>query len=125
MEKCGPKPHLLKADGAACGAPTPQKSKVRLIRRIVAGPGDEIYVRQGHVYWKSQGFGKFVRQRDSYIRSCAGKQECDFPIPIKVPAGYWFLMGDNRGESNDSRYWGPVPTAWIVGIATDYRRPRF
>jgi signal peptidase I len=27
------------------------------------------------------------------------------------------MMGDNRGDSDDSRYWGPVPTAWIIGQA--------
>ena len=27
------------------------------------------------------------------------------------------MMGDNRGESDDSRFWGPVPTGWIVGAA--------
>ena len=37
--------------------------------------------------------------------------------PIKVPAGHWFMMGDNRGESDDSRFWGPVPTGWIIGGA--------
>jgi hypothetical protein len=35
------------------------------------------------------------------------------------------MMGDNRGESDDSRFYGPVPTAWIVGIATDLECPVF
>ena len=41
--------------------------------------------------------------------------ECNFPTPITIPAGEWFVIGDNRGESDDSRFWGPVPTSWIVG----------
>ena len=35
----------------------------------------------------------------------------------RVPAGHWFMMGDNRGESDDSRFWGPVPEDWIIGGA--------
>ena len=56
-------------------------------------------------------------EKDSYIRPCAGAAECNFPTPIKIPAGHWFMMGDNRGESDDSRFWGPVPKGWIVGAA--------
>jgi len=41
---------------------------------------------------------------------------CEMPRPITVPDGPWFLAGDNRGESDDSRFWGPVPTSAIVGI---------
>jgi signal peptidase I len=119
-EECGPKPHVVKPGGAACDAPIPKVSKIKAIKRIVAGPGDEIYVQEGHAYRKADSSGKFVRESDSYIRACGGRPECDFPVPIRVPAGYWFLMGDNRGESNDSRFWGPVPTAWIVGVATDH-----
>jgi signal peptidase I len=126
-EECGPRPHVAKPGGAACDAPIPKASKIKLIKRIVAGPGDELYVRGGHVYRKADGTSTFVRESDSYIRVCSSSSpECDFPVPIRVPSGYWFLMGDNRGESNDSRFWGPVPTAWIVGVATGrvLRRPQ-
>jgi signal peptidase I len=34
-----------------------------------------------------------------------------------VPRGMWFVMGDNRGDSDDSRFWGPIPASWIVGDA--------
>jgi signal peptidase I len=125
VEECGPKPHVVRPGGAACDAAIREVSKIRLIKRIVAGPGDEIYIREGHVYRKADGSDEFVRESDPYIRVCGGRPECDFPDPIKIPAGRWFLMGDNRGESDDSRFWGPVPTAWIVGVTTDHilRRP--
>ena len=126
QEECGPKPHVLKPGGAACDAPIPGESKVKLIEGVVAGPGDEIYVQGGHVYRKANGSGPFVRERDSHIRACGLSSECDFPVPIKIPAGHWFLMGDNRGESDDSRFYGPVPTAWIIGVVTGVvSRPRF
>jgi signal peptidase I len=122
-EKCGPKSDVHRVAGTACDEPTPIKSKVRLIRRIVAGPNDEIYIRDGHVYKRSHGSRDFIREKGFYVRACANGAGCNFPIPIKIPAGHWFLMGDNRGESDDSRFWGPVQTAWIIGTVTDYRRP--
>jgi signal peptidase I len=125
-EECGPKPHVAKPGGAACDAPIPKASEIKEIKRIVAGPGDEIYIREGHVYRRADGSGRFVRESDSYIRACGSNPECDFPIPISIPAGYWFLMGDNRGESDDSRFWGPVPTAWILGVAASHvSRPSY
>jgi signal peptidase I len=119
-KECGPKSHVVKLGGASCDAPILKVSKIKEIKRIVAGPGDEIYIREGHVYRKAHGSGEFVRESDPYIRACGTSPECDFPVPIKIQAGRWFLMGDNRGESNDSRFWGPVPTDWIIGVATDH-----
>jgi signal peptidase I len=116
QEECGPTPHTVKLGGAACAEPVPQQSSIKFIKRIVAGPGDEIYIEDGHVYRRVAGTSQFVRERDSYIRECGASPECDFPTPIKIPAGEWFMMGDNRGESDDSRFWGPVPTSWIIGV---------
>jgi signal peptidase I len=120
MQECGPKPHVVKLGGAACDAPVPvEDSGVDFIKRVVAGPGDEIYIREGHVYRKAAGSSDFVPESDAYIRPCDASPECAFPDPIEIPAGDWFVMGDNRGESDDSRFWGPVPTAWIVGVVTE------
>jgi signal peptidase I len=110
---CGPSPHgVTFANGAACSEPVPQPDDgVNFIKRIVAGPGDTISIVEGHVIRNG------VREKDSYIRPCGSSLVCNLRTPIKVPAGHWFMMGDNRGESDDSRYWGPVPTGWIIGEA--------
>jgi len=117
QEECGPTPHVVKVGGAACSQPVPRKSSENFIKRAVAGPGDEIYVTEGHVFRKAAGTSRFVTEKDSYIKACGSSPECNFPKPIKIPRGHWFMMGDNRGDSDDSRYWGPVPTGWIIGRA--------
>jgi signal peptidase I len=124
-EECGLKSHTVRSGGAACDMPASQESNVRFIKRVVAGPGDEIYIRAGHVYRAVSGSHAFVREKDSYIRACGLTAECNLPVPITIPAGDWFVMGDNRGESDDSRFYGPVPAAWILGVATEALRPEF
>jgi signal peptidase I len=37
------------------------------------------------------------------------------PKAITIPKGEYFMLGDNRGNSDDSRFWGPVPRSWIIG----------
>jgi signal peptidase I len=100
--------------GQACDRPTPTRADVNFIKRVVAGPGDTIYVRGGHVYRNGK------REKDGYIaKSCEGGEGrgCNFTTPITIPPNHWFMMGDNRGESDDSRFWGPVPRSWIIGGA--------
>jgi signal peptidase I len=111
QQVCGPAPHMVTPGVAACATPEPRESSTNFIKRIVAGPGDTLYIKDGHAYRNGK------RESDSYIAQCGGGSECNFPTPIKIPAGHWFMMGDNRGESDDSRFWGPVPTGWIIGQA--------
>lgn len=108
------------ADGT-CGVPrkarqpcpqaVPRKDDENFIKRVVAGPGDRLKVVGGHVVLNGK------RQAEPFIRDCGGLGGCDLPDAIKVPAGHYFMMGDNRGESDDSRFWGPVPDRWIIGGA--------
>lgn len=97
QQACGPTPHMVVPGGAACATSEAEPSSVKFIKRVVAGPGDVIYVKEGHVYRNG------IREDDSYVAPCEGGVECNFPTPIKILPGHWFLMGDNRGESDDSR----------------------
>ncbi len=110
-QRCGPTHYEVTAGGAACDQTNPEESGENFIKRVVAGPGDTITIREGHVYRNG------VREHDPYIAPCGSDRACNFLTPIKVPAGHWFMMGDNRGESDDSRFWGPVPSSWIIGGA--------
>ncbi|MDO9410918.1 signal peptidase I [Patulibacter sp.] len=86
------------------------------IKRVVAGPGDRVSVRDGHVVLNGK------QQTEKFISdTCDGAgttdTPCSLPRTITVPAGHYYMMGDNRGESNDSRFWGPVPRDWVIGGA--------
>jgi len=82
-----------------------------LIKRVVALGGDRISIRDGHVVRNG------VREKDPYIVQCAGDSACNFPRTITIPRGDYYMMGDNRPDSEDSRFWGPVPKSWIIGKA--------
>jgi signal peptidase I len=94
-----------------CSRPDPTRSGSTFIKRVVAVGGDTIAIQNGHVIRN----GKFAHE--PFIRQCGGGSGCTFDHPIRVPKGYVFLMGDNRGDSDDSRFWGPVPISWVIGRA--------
>jgi signal peptidase I len=94
----------------ACDQPTAAESSVAFIKRVVGAPGDRISIVNGRVIRNG------VQEKEPYIAACSGAQFCSFPKTIVIPPGDYFTLGDNRGESNDSRFWGPVPGAWIIGV---------
>jgi signal peptidase I len=98
-------------EGQVCDEPTADRADVNFVKRVVAGPGDRIAIDGGHVILNGK------RQEESFARPCGGGSDCDFPREVTVPADHYFMMGDNRGASDDSRFWGPVPRDWIIGGA--------
>jgi signal peptidase I len=96
---------------SACTASVPERSTMVFIKRVVAVGGDKISIRGGHVIRNG------VSEADSYTAACAGGEACDLHHTITIPKGEVFMMGDNRGDSDDSRFWGPIPTSWVIGEA--------
>jgi len=86
-----------------------------LVKRAVAGPGQTLQVRDKALFVDGQpadGPGvqhsdPEVYPNDPAIPDMARRR--DQFGPFTVPAGNWFGMGDNRDNSLDSRYWGPIP----------------
>ena len=105
--ECGVKPET----GQACPTPTEDRSDQNFIKRVVAGPGDRLYIEDGHPVVNGE-----VAEED-FTRPCRGVNVCNLPEEIVIPPDHYFMMGDNRGASDDSRYWGPVPRDWIIGKA--------
>ncbi|MDN5346623.1 MAG: signal peptidase [Clostridia bacterium] len=78
------------------------------IKRIVALGGEEIEARGGHLYVNGR------RLNEDYLPK--GVVLEDFG-PVKVPEGSYFMMGDNRKYSADSRVWGALERKYILGKA--------
>lgn len=98
--------------GQACGLPTPDEGDTNFIKRVVGLPGDTLAIKNGIPIVNGKPY-----EGDFDIRPCHGLGDCDFPKPITIPPDHYFMMGDNRGASDDSRFWGPVPRDWIIGQA--------
>jgi signal peptidase I len=85
----------------------PQNPKVDYIKRVIALEGETVQLIDGKVYINGQPIEENHKMYPSY----------DNFGPVKVPQGHLFVLGDNRGNSEDSRYFGFVPVQNVLGKA--------
>jgi signal peptidase I len=92
---------------------TPPLARVRcgaggtFVKRLIGLPGEKVAERDGIVYING------ARLDEPYIKP--DRRDHDPPRTWTVPEGHYFFMGDNRSQSCDSRVWGSVPRANIIG----------
>jgi signal peptidase I len=84
-----------------------------LIKRVIALPGQTIYSSGNSIYVDGHLLAEpYLPARDPLGPPIASRQH-----PYRVPAGEFYVLGDNRADSCDSRYWGPIQGSSIVGKA--------
>ena len=81
------------------------ESDLNFVKRIVGLPGDVVEVSGGYLYVNGEKYEEpYITNRPDYTMK-----------PYTVPEGYYFVLGDNRSNSNDSHLIGPLPRDMIVG----------
>ena len=83
-----------------------QPDRDEYIKRVIALPGESVEGREGRVFVNGQPLN------EPYLPE--GVTTEDFPAAL-VPAGTLWVMGDNRGDSEDSRAFGPIKRSKVVG----------
>ena len=87
----------------------PEDPELSFIKRVVALPGESVEIKKGSVYVEGRLVDEpYVIPRNADQRS--------YP-PLQIRPGHYFVLGDNRRGSNDSRSWGLVPARYIYGKA--------
>ena len=92
-----------------------------LVKRVIGLPGETISSQDGHIYINGKKLNEpwLPSGPSNYSGPLPGDSHPQFnlPGPVKIPAGEYYVMGDNRTDSEDSRFFGPIPKSLIVGRA--------
>jgi signal peptidase I len=78
------------------------------MKRIIALPGEKVEIREGKTYIDGS------RISEDYLDQNLNRAGSSFP-EVEIAEGHYFVMGDNRDNSSDSRYWGTVESSLIEG----------
>jgi signal peptidase I len=96
-----------------CGGPEVND----LVKRVIGLPGDSISLHQGHVYIDGRSLDEswLPAAVQGHTEPGPPGNSANLQRAFLVPKGDYFVMGDNRTNSCDSRWWGPIPRSLIVG----------
>jgi len=97
----------------------PEEPERDFIKRVIGLPGDRLELRRKAMYINGEPLTEPYAHLDEPPSESAGVTGDlrEFYGPVTVPAGQYFMMGDNRDNSQDSRYWGFLPAHYVKGRA--------
>ncbi len=91
----------------------PEEPEMPFIKRVIGLPGETVEVRRKQVFIN----GEMLDEPYKFHKRPGIDRQVDYHGPVLIPEGKLFVLGDNRDNSRDSRFWGFVPLDYLMGRA--------